>query len=85
MIFDLLTPPQGPRGWGQNFFAVAHSIHVSEAYTKLGWISSNGLKEIAQGTETIIIYPSLFKKAWGLLFRLRVLFMCIVVGQGNLI
>ena len=43
MIFDLLTPPQGPRGWGQNFFYVARPIHVSNSHTKFGWISSNGL------------------------------------------
>ena len=27
--FDLLTPPQGPRGWAKN--AVARSIHVTHA------------------------------------------------------
>ena len=43
MIFDLLAPPQGPRGWGQKKCAVAHPIHVSNTHTKFGWISSNGL------------------------------------------
>ena len=44
MIFDLLAPPQGPRGRGQNKCAVAHPIHVSNLHTKFGWISSNGLR-----------------------------------------
>ena len=43
MIFDLLAPPQGPRGRGQNKSAVARPIHVSNTHTKFGWISSNGL------------------------------------------
>ena len=43
MIFDLLDPPQGPRGRGQKKYAVAHPIHVSNSHTKFGWISSNGL------------------------------------------
>ena len=43
MIFDLLTPPQGPRGRGQKKFDVARPIHVSNSHTKFGWISSNGL------------------------------------------
>ena len=43
MIFDLLAPPQGPRGRGQKKCAVAHPIHVSNSHTKFGWISSNGL------------------------------------------
>ena len=43
MIFDLLTPPQSPRGRGQKKFDVARSIHVSNSHTKFGWISSNGL------------------------------------------
>ena len=44
MIFDLLAPPQGPRGRGQKKkSAVAHPIHVSNSHTKFGWISSNGL------------------------------------------
>ena len=43
MLFDLLAPPQGPRGRGQKKFDVAHPIHVSNSHTKFGWISSNGL------------------------------------------
>ena len=43
MIFDLLAPPQGPRGRGQKKCAVAHPIHVSNSHTKFGWISYNGL------------------------------------------
>ena len=42
LVFDLLTPPQSPRGWGQNFFAVAYPIYVSNSHTKFGWILSNG-------------------------------------------
>ena len=44
MIFDLLTPPQGPRGRGPKSFAVAHPFHVSNSHTKFGWILSNGLE-----------------------------------------
>ena len=43
MIFDLLTPPQGPRGRGPKKFYVARPIHVSNLHTKFGLISSNGL------------------------------------------
>ena len=43
MIFDLLTPPQGPRGRGQKKFDVARPIHVRNSHTKFGLISSNGL------------------------------------------
>ena len=43
MIFDLLTPPQGPRGRGHKKIAVALPIHESNSQTKFGWISSNGL------------------------------------------
>ena len=43
MIFDLLTPPEGPRGRGKKKFDVACPIHVSNSHTKFGWISSNGL------------------------------------------
>ena len=43
MIFDLLAPPKGPRGWGLKISAVARPIHVSNTHTKFGWISSNGL------------------------------------------
>ena len=42
MIFDLLTPPKGPMGRGQKKFDVAHPIHVSNSYTKFGWISTYG-------------------------------------------
>ena len=58
MIFDLLTPPQGPRGE----FNVARPIHVS------GCISSNGLggdstmdRQTDRRMEAITISP----KAWG--------------------
>ena len=44
MIFDPLTPPQGPRGRGQKKFDVARPIHVSNSHTKIGSISSNGLE-----------------------------------------
>ena len=37
-VTNLLAPPQGA---GQIFFAVAHSIHVSNSHTKFDWISSN--------------------------------------------
>ena len=43
MIFDLLTPPQSPRGRGQKKFDVARPIYVSNSHTKFGLISSNGL------------------------------------------
>ena len=43
MIFNLLAPPQGPRGRGQEYFAIAHPIHGINSHTKFGWISSNGL------------------------------------------
>ena len=43
MIFDLLAPPQGPRGRGQKKCAVARPIHVSNTHTIFGWISSYGL------------------------------------------
>ena len=43
MIFDLLAPPQGPRGRGQKKYAIARPIHVSNPHTKFGWISPNGL------------------------------------------
>ena len=46
MIFDLLAPPQGPRERGQKKCAVARPIHVSNIYTKFGWISSNGSAKI---------------------------------------
>ena len=40
--FDLLTPPQGPKGRVQKNY-VARPIYVSNSHTKFGWISSNGL------------------------------------------
>ena len=43
MIFDLLAPPQGPRGQGQKKYANARPIHLSNSHTKFGLISSNGL------------------------------------------
>ena len=54
MIFDILTPPQGPRWLGQKKFAVACPIHVSNSITKFGWISSNGL-----GGDSITDRPTL--------------------------
>ena len=40
MIFDLLAPPQGPRGAGiPKNCAVACAIHVSNSHTNSGWIS----------------------------------------------
>ena len=66
MIFDLLAPPQGPRGWGQKQSAVARPIHVSNLHTKVGWISSNGLggDSMTSGGDCNIPDP-FFKKAWG--------------------
>ena len=49
MIFDLLTPPQGPRGWGQKNCAFACAIDVSYSHTKSGWISE---KKILGGHST---------------------------------
>ena len=57
MIFDLLTPPQGPRGGGQKFFAVARPIHVSNSHTKFGWISSNGLGDSITDRRRRLQYP----------------------------
>ena len=44
MIFDLLAPPQGPRGRGQKKMCrcTPHSCE-QHTHTKFGWISSNGL------------------------------------------
>ena len=42
-MFDLLAPPQGPRGRAKKMFDVARPIYVSNSHTKFGWISSNGL------------------------------------------
>ena len=39
MIFALLVPPQGPRGWDPQNGAVACAIHASNSNTKYGWIS----------------------------------------------
>ena len=39
MIFDLLAPPQGPRGQDQKHGAGACAIHVRNSHTKSGWIS----------------------------------------------
>ena len=36
MMFDPLTPPQGHRGRGQIYFAIAHPINVSNSHTKFG-------------------------------------------------
>ena len=36
MIFNLLAPPQGPRGRGPKNGAVAYAIHVSNTHTKSG-------------------------------------------------
>ena len=42
MIFDLLTPPQGPRpGGGAKKIAIARPNNKSNPHTKFGWISSN--------------------------------------------
>ena len=68
MIFNLLAPPQGPRGGGaKNKCAVAHPIHVSNSDTKFGWISSNGLggdsvtdRRTDGWTEAVAISPTLF-------------------------
>ena len=43
-MFDLLTPPQGPRG-GAKKCAVASPIHVSNSHTKFGWVSSKFISE----------------------------------------
>ena len=43
MIFDLLTPPKGPRVRGPKKFDVARPIHMSNSHTKFGLIASNGL------------------------------------------
>ena len=67
MIFDLLAPPQGPRGRGQKKFAFAHPIHVSNSHTKFGWISSNDLGgDSVTDRRRRLQYPRRFlKKAWG--------------------
>ena len=66
MIFDLLAPPQGPRGRVKKNCAVAPPIHVSNSQTKFGWILSNGLGDSVTEGQTqrrmvaIAISPSLF-------------------------
>ena len=67
MLFDLLTPPQGPGSGAKKKFDVARPIHVSYLHTKFGWISSNSLggDSITDGqtdgrTEAITISTSLF-------------------------
>ena len=67
MIFDLLAPPQGPRGRGQKKYAVAHPIHVSNSHSKFGWISSNGLggDSVTDGRRRLQYPGCFFKKAWG--------------------
>ena len=39
MIYDLLAPPQGPRGRGQNKSAVARPIDVSDSHAEFRSIS----------------------------------------------
>ena len=68
MIFDILAPPQGPRGRDKENCGVAHLIHVSDSHIKFGWISSNGLggDSVMDGRmEAISISPSLFLKKHG--------------------
>ena len=65
MIFDLLAPPQGPRGRGQTKCAIAHPIHVSNPHTKFGWIWSNVLGEIALRTDGRADGGDCNKKAMG--------------------
>ena len=67
MIFDLLTPPQGPRGGAKKY--VARPIHVSNSHIKFGWISSYGLggdsitdRRTDRRMEAITITPSFFSK-----------------------
>ena len=66
MIFELLAPPQGPRG-GAKKCAAVRPIHVSNSHTKFGWISSNDLggDSVMDGQtdgrmEVIAISPTLF-------------------------
>ena len=70
MIFDLLAPPQGPRGRGPKNNAVACAIDVSCSHTKSGWIeekkiffdhsTSHGTPKSDGQTEAIAISPTLF-------------------------
>ena len=43
MIFDLLTPPQGPRGRGKKKNTIARPIHSVNSHTEFGLILPNGL------------------------------------------
>ena len=43
VLFDLLTPPQGPLGQTKNKGALACPTCVSKPLTKFGWILSSGL------------------------------------------
>ena len=69
MIFDLLAPPQGPRGRGQKKCAVKHPIHVSNSDTKFGRKSSNGLGGDSvtdrRNDGRMEVIPGAFLKAWG--------------------
>ena len=69
MIFDLLAPPQGPRGRGQKKFAVAHPIHVSNSHIKFGWISFNGLggDSVTDGRRRLQYPRRFFKKSVGIM------------------
>ena len=71
MTFDILAPPQGPRGRGKKKCAVARPIHVSNSRTKFGWISSSGLGGDSvtdgrtDGGSCNIPSVFFFFKAWG--------------------
>ena len=72
MIFELLAPPQGPRGRAKKCAAV-RPIHMSNSHTKFGWILSNGLggDSLMDGQtdgqmEEIAISPTLFYKSVGI-------------------
>ena len=66
MTFDLLSPPQGHRGWGTKI-AVPCLIHVSISHTKFDWTSSTGLGEdsITDGRRRLHYPLRFFIKAWG--------------------
>ena len=77
MIFDILTPPQCPRGRGKKN-DVACPIHVSNSYVKFGSILLNGLggdsitdrrtdRRTGGRTEAITISHRLFKKSVGIM------------------
>ena len=61
MIFDLLAPPQGPRGWGPKKCAVACAIDVSYSHTKSGRISE---KKFFGPLNPPMVPPSLTPGAW---------------------